>query len=327
MSSSGFRIKTPEVADDGEENVGDKRKGLGRTVLTTNTRDNQTSVDDVQLETATSVKSKPKPTAVPAKQATLKSFFTFHSQPKAKQPEASSSTIRVESSDTPSAPEPSKPKLAQLHLVPVRHASSTTITTRPSLLTTCPKCNMSYIRGGIGGQDDSVHRAHCVRVTEGVKWDSRTMEAARSSVTMTGAKLASWRRKGAKTGCGTVVRRDVEFGEGIGKGKAVGNVVCVEGYEAASDKRVSSLGSHCAATLKRRVGHGNPRISRYSSLGSGTSSHDPRPLQDLPLHHLLTTSSTNNKARKTINDDETSRTRRRVHRSTANPNRDEGVAR
>jgi hypothetical protein len=239
MSSSGFRIQTPEIEDD-EESIGETRKGLEREVLVTSTRDNQTSEDESQLKReAVATKSKPRSTAstAPAKQATLKSFFTFHSQPKAKQAEASSSTIRVESSDTSTASTSSKPKLAQLHLVPVRHSTSTT--TRPTLLTTCPKCNMSYIRGGIGGQDDTVHRAHCVRVTEGVKWDSKAADTG--SVTMTGAKLASWRRKGAKTAGGVVVRRDVEFGEAVGKGKAVGSVVCVEGYEAATDKRVSTL--------------------------------------------------------------------------------------
>lgn len=246
MSSSGFRIQTPDIEDE-EENVGQKRKVAERTVLVTNTRNNQTSEDDSQLKlAATSTKIKPRSTAstAPAKQATLKSFFTFHSQPKVKQAEASSSTIRVESSDTPEASTSSKPKLAQLHLVPVRHSTSTTI--RPTLLTTCPKCNMSYIRGGLGGQDDTVHRAHCVRVTEGVKWESKAADTG--SVTMTGAKLASWRRKGTKTAGGVVVRRDVEFGEGVGKGKAVGSVACVEGYEAASDKRVSSLDS-CGTKL------------------------------------------------------------------------------
>lgn len=240
MSSSGFRIKTPEVEEE-EQRVGEKRKGTGRQVLVTNTLDNQAIEDDFAMYSRTvSTKTKPS-TAASGKQASLKSFFTFHSQSKAKQADTTQSTIRVELSTPTSTKRPTKAsKLAQLHLVPVRHpsSSSSTLTTRPTLLTTCPKCNMSYIRGGIGGTDDTVHRAHCVRVTEGVKWDNgRTAEGA-GSVTMTGAKLASWRRKGAKVGGGVVIRRDVEFGEVTGKSKAVGNVVCVEGYEAASDKRV-----------------------------------------------------------------------------------------
>lgn len=241
MSSSGFRIQTPEVEEE-EQRVEDKRKGRGRQVLVTNIRDNQASEEDFAMDSRTvSTKTKPS-TAAPARQSSLKSFFTFHSQAKVKQSDTTSSTIRVESINSTSTKAPTKgPKLAQLHLVPVCHSSSSsTLTTRPTLLTTCPKCNMSYIRGGIGGTDDSVHRAHCIRVTEGVKWDGSRMAEGAGSVTMTGAKLASWRRKVAKSGGGVVVRRDVDFGEGKGKGKAMGNVVCAEGYEAASDKRVRS---------------------------------------------------------------------------------------
>ena len=243
MSSSGFRIQTPEVEEE-EQRVEDKRKGRGRQVLVMNTRDNQAFEEDFGMDSRTvSTKTKPS-TAAPARQSSLKSFFTIHSQTKVKQSDTRSSAVRVESINSTSTKAPTKgPKLAQLHLVPVCHSSSSsssTLTTRPTLLTTCPKCNMSYIRGGIGGTDDSVHRAHCIRVTEGVKWDGSRMAEGAGSVTMTGAKLASWRRKVAKSGGGVVVRRDVDFGEGKGKGKAMGNVVCAEGYEAASDKRVRS---------------------------------------------------------------------------------------
>jgi hypothetical protein len=67
---------------------------------------------------------------------------------------------------------------------------------------------------------------------------------------MTGSKLANWRAgKGDKakkrnTAVGQVVDRNIEFGRGKvfgsgkGKEKAFGNTVCVDGYEAASDKRV-----------------------------------------------------------------------------------------
>lgn len=56
---------------------------------------------------------------------------------------------------------------------------------------------------------------------------------------MTGGKLASWRSKRKVLGS-SVVAQDVAFGKGKGKAKedSKGNIVCVEGYEASSDKRV-----------------------------------------------------------------------------------------
>lgn len=279
LSSSGYRIQTPELEEEDDVDEGRVVKGEGDVdegrvgvtgdehgtscdILKPNTKDNQSLPETTQTGRSLSTSSKnKKPTVIPAKQASLRSFFSFQSQPKpAKPTDASSSTQRIESSDTLDAStQPKKPTssaLQQLHLVPVRRASSSSQlqTTRPSLLTTCPKCNMSYIRGAIGGQDDATHKAHCTRVTEGVKWDPRPPAApAAGSVTMTGGKLASWRATGRKrkTVDSMVVVPGVEFGKpcaGRGKGKevAVGNVVCVEGYEAASDKRVSF--SHCLST-------------------------------------------------------------------------------
>lgn len=260
MSSSGYRIQTPELEEEKEE-ARTEVKGEGKEegssgILGPNTKDNQPI--DVKPTTitasATTKSKKSNTTAVPAKQASLKSFFTFQSQPKSAKASTSSSSVRIESSSsittetTRVQDTKSRTSLQQLHLVPVRHTSSSSSssstqlqTKRPSLLTTCPKCNMSYIRGGTGGTDDATHKAHCTRVTEGVRWDPRASSTAVAggSVTMTGGKLASWRSR-RKGGGSCVVVQGVEFGKGKGKAKEerVGNVVCVEGYEAVADKRV-----------------------------------------------------------------------------------------
>jgi hypothetical protein len=257
MSSSGFRIQTPEMEQEEDEaRAGvDAREEESCGVLEENTKDNRL-VDikpTISLNAATTKSKKPPTTTVPAKQASLKSFFTFQSQPKGTKASASSPAIRTESSTSTTttsteviaASSKAKSSLQQLHLVPVRHASSSSSqlqTKRPSLLTTCPKCNMSYIRGGTGGQDDATHKAHCTRVTEGVKWDPRPGATTGGSVTMTGGKLASWRAKRKAAGS-CVVAPGMEFGKGKGKAKeeSKGNVVCVEGYEASSDKRVRLL--------------------------------------------------------------------------------------
>lgn len=259
MSSSGYRIRTPDVEleeDEARTVTVDEEVEESCGILETNTKDNQ-PIDIkpvISRNSATTKSKKPPTTTVPAKQASLKSFFTFQSQPKSTKASASASAIRTESSTSANttstediaSSSKTKSSLQQLHLVPVRHASSSSSqlqTKRPSLLTTCPKCNMSYIRGGTGGADDATHKAHCTRVTEGVKWDPRpaSMSAA-GSVTMTGAKLASWRAKRKAAGS-CVVAQGMEFGRGKGKAKeeSKGNVVCVEGYEASSDKRVRLL--------------------------------------------------------------------------------------
>lgn len=259
MTSSGYRIQTPELEEAEDEArtgvTGDEKDGGSCGVLETNTKDNQpidVKPTTISISAMTKTK-KSSTTSVPAKQASLKSFFTFQSQPKSAKSSTSSSNLRIESSTSATATsdgentQSTKPKasLQQLHLVPVRHASSSSSThlqtKRPSLLTTCPKCNMSYIRGGTGGQDDATHKAHCTRVTEGVRWDPRPASASTGggSVTMTGGKLASWRSRRKGVGS-SVVLSGVDFGNGKGKTREerLGNVVCVEGYEAASDKRV-----------------------------------------------------------------------------------------
>ncbi|KAJ9102288.1 hypothetical protein QFC20_004981 [Naganishia adeliensis] len=155
---------------------------------------------------------------------------------------------------------------------------------------------MSYIRGGTGGQDDATHKAHCTRVNEGVRWDPRPASTMTTvggrSVTMTGGKLASWRSR-RRGGGSCVVLSGVEFGKGKGKEKEerVGNVLCVEGYEAAADKRVmeilesvdtvlsapplpSEILGRCKIFLFTTSSHppatGNKRLKPPSSSSAGT---------------------------------------------------------
>lgn len=354
FSSSGFRIQTPELEDDegetdvrleagvledegcGEVVMDEARSQVKRRALIPVGENDQS---DVASPKRTSSETKPLSTStsemntlqqsrnMPGKQATLKSFFTYKSQPKTAKSKPSGANLRVEESGSTensvipgdkqaSAKTKQSSTLQQLHLVPVRLSTSSatssglqTTLSSASLLTTCSKCNMSYIRGGIGQQDEVIHKQHCQRVTEGVKWDTRsTPQPTGSSVTMTGGKLSSWRAgKGDKPkkkniAVGQVVEREVEFGKGRqlggkGKGKALGNVICVDGYEAASDKRVRNNSSpvcFCRVLILRvssNTGDGNSRIGGHRSLRSSVTRSNPFALQDLSVHNLFSTSS------------------------------------
>ncbi|KAJ9103092.1 hypothetical protein QFC21_002514 [Naganishia friedmannii] len=331
FSSSGFRIHTPEeetnvkletyALEDEEpgerEETDETRPELQRKALIPvgeSDRSNVTSLkrttfsetklqSTIIIETKTTQQSR----SAAGKQASLKSFFTFGSQPKTVKSKSSANNLRVEESGSavnvtstaeekqPSAKSKQPSSLQQLHLVPVRLSSIAssssgfqTTLSNASLLTTCSKCNMSYIRGGIGQQDEIIHKQHCQRVTEGVKWDTRAIpQPTGSSVTMTGGKLSSWRAgKGDKAkkrngAVGQVVERNVEFGmgkefgTGKGKEKALGNVVCVDGYEAASDKRVMEI-LESVDTVLSAPALPDPMLSRCKIFLFTTSSPPPQ---------------------------------------------------
>lgn len=124
-------------------------------------------------------------------------------------------------------------KLEQLHLVPVRKnlaSSDSASRSANGLYTTCQRCGMSYIRGGLGGDDELVHVKHCDRVVNGVVWVDVGSGAGggRSSMEQK-AKDAQQQDK-----WGTVLREDVRFGAAC-----VGKIVCVEGRQAGKNAKVS----------------------------------------------------------------------------------------
>lgn len=158
------------------------------------------------------------------KQSDLRSFFSLQgvSKPKAQPKRRSLSTLDNQPSSKLASPSTSWPqnrlstsnppakrqKLEQLHLVPVRLDGGSGA---HSLHTTCNLCGMSYMRGGIGGDDELIHMKHCERVVEGAVWE------------------------GAGTKLGRTVRENVRFGGGS-KGK--GRVVCIEGRTVTNHAKV-----------------------------------------------------------------------------------------
>ena len=74
---------------------------------------------------------------------------------------------------------------------------------------------MSYIRGGIGEDDELIHKRHCERVTKGVIWTSGMG--------------------------GQVVARDVKIGRESGSKQGdVGHIVKIDGRNIKTNRKVSN---------------------------------------------------------------------------------------
>ncbi|KAK4689903.1 N-acetyltransferase, partial [Tremellales sp. Uapishka_1] len=118
-------------------------------------------------------------------QSTLKEFFA--PLPGKKRPLQPATTISAPTATTAKS-------LTQLHL------------THLPLLSTCPECHMSYIRGG---DDEGVHGKHHARVTRGIIWDGIGKGKGK-------AMGQGWR----------CVQDDIRFGSG---NKSIGRIVVFDG--------------------------------------------------------------------------------------------------
>ncbi|ORX36301.1 hypothetical protein BD324DRAFT_651542 [Kockovaella imperatae] len=171
-------------------------------------------LDDIDLKKASGIASSILRQV--STQSSLKSFFGIPSstkRPLKPTHTVSSPTTTAPASNARAESSKSARHLTQMHL------------THLPLFHTCKECSMSYLRGG--GEDESVHAKHHLRVVHGIPWDGLGKSSKASKSASRGVSGSSSERSQVKSGGWTVVQSDVEFGQG--KQRGVGRVVMCDG--------------------------------------------------------------------------------------------------